>query len=34
MPIVVGGLAVFGFYSLNGEYSANKKLTIIEWFDI
>ena len=25
MPIVVGGLAVFGWYSLNGEYSANKK---------
>ena len=25
MPIVVGGLAVFGLYSLNGEYSANKK---------
>ena len=24
MPIVVGGLAVFGWYSLNGEYSANK----------
>lgn len=25
MPIVVGGLAIFGWYSLNGEYSANKK---------
>ena len=25
MPIVVGGLAVFGWYSLNGEYSADKK---------
>ena len=25
MPIVAGGLAVFGWYSLNGEYSANKK---------
>ena len=25
MPIVVGGLAVFGWYSLNGEYSANKQ---------
>ncbi len=25
MPIVVGGLAVFGWYALNGEYSANKK---------
>jgi heme/copper-type cytochrome/quinol oxidase subunit 2 len=25
MPIVVGGLAVFGWYSLQGEYSANKK---------
>ena len=25
MPIVVGGLAVFGWYSLTGEYSANKK---------
>jgi hypothetical protein len=24
MPIVVGGLAVFGFYSLKGEYSAKK----------
>ena len=30
MPIVVGGLAVFGWYSLNGEYSANKKQTIID----
>lgn len=25
MPIVVGGLAVFGWYSLQGEYSADKK---------
>ena len=25
MPIVVDGLAIFGWYSLNGEYSANKK---------
>ena len=25
MPIVVGGLAVFGLYSLQGEYSAEKK---------
>ena len=25
MPIVVGGLAVFGLYSLQGEYSADKK---------
>lgn len=25
MPIVVGGLAVFGWYSLKGEYSADKK---------
>lgn len=25
MPIVVGGLAVFGWYSLQGEYSAEKK---------
>ena len=25
MPIVVGGLAVFGWYSLNGEYKKKKK---------
>ncbi len=25
MPIVVGGLAVFGWYSLQGEYSTDKK---------
>ncbi len=25
MPIVVGGLGVFGLYSLKGEYSASKK---------
>ena len=25
MPIVVGGLAVFGLYSLQGEYSVDKK---------
>lgn len=25
MPIVVGGLATFGWYSLKGEYSADKK---------
>lgn len=25
MPIVVGGLGVFGLYSLKGEYSADKK---------
>jgi hypothetical protein len=25
MPIIVGGLAVFGWYSLTGEYSADKK---------
>lgn len=25
MPIVVGGLAVFGLYSLKGEYSIDKK---------
>ena len=25
MPSVVGGLAVFGLYSLQGEYSAEKK---------
>ena len=25
MPIIVGGLAVFGWYSLTGEYSDDKK---------
>lgn len=25
MPIVVGGLAMFGWYSVKGEYSADKK---------
>ena len=25
MPIIVGGLAVFGWYSLQGEYSDDKK---------
>ncbi len=25
LPIVVGGLAVFGWYSLQGEYSTDKK---------
>ena len=25
MPIVVGGLGVFGFYALKGEYSAKNK---------
>lgn len=25
MPIVVGGLTVFGLYSLKGEYSVDKK---------
>lgn len=25
MPIVVGGLTVFGLYSLQGEYSTDKK---------
>lgn len=25
MPIIVGGLAVFGWYSLNGEYSDDKR---------
>lgn len=25
MPIVVGGLAVFGWYSLQGEYSTENK---------
>lgn len=25
LPIVVGGLSVFGLYSLKGEYSADKK---------
>ena len=31
MPIVVGGLAVFGWYSLNGEYSVNKKIDDYRW---
>ncbi len=25
MPIIVGGLAIFGWYSVTGEYSADKK---------
>ncbi|WDT67650.1 DUF6814 family protein [Cloacibacterium sp. TD35] len=25
MPIIVGGLGIFGYYALKGEYSADKK---------
>ena len=25
MPIIVGGMAIFGYYSLTGEYSSDKE---------